>query len=165
MTSWYFAYGSNMNEKRMQARGINYIQCQSASLEHYQLSFNKRATGKTGIGYANIQYKRHALVQGVAYELPCKDTISLLDPFEGTPVRYSRDIFLLKTASGPLPAWVYVANPAMRDNNLLPEERYLDHLLAGKGFYSEDYHSWLASHEYVPQEPLDDLEKGLTHNV
>jgi len=149
----------------MKARGISYIDCKSASLKHYKLSFNKRATGKNGIGYANIQHQPNSKVEGVAYQLASLETIAQLDPYEGTPVRYSRDIFILSTTDGLLPAWVYVANPAMRDNNLLPEQRYLDHLLAGRAFYSDAYHQWLSSHNFVPQDPLDDQQRGLTHNV
>ncbi len=41
----YFAYGSNMNPARMQARGLSVCEALAGRLPGYVLCFNKRATG------------------------------------------------------------------------------------------------------------------------
>ena len=38
-----------------------------------------------------------------------------------------------------IPAWVYIANPAVIDDGVLPLKWYLDHLLAGRDFLSPEY--------------------------
>lgn len=149
MSDWYFAYGSNMNPARVKARGIAYQKSCSGQLEHYQLSFNKRATGKSGVAYANIDYVQGRVVEGVLYRLASAEHIELMDPFEGHPVRYRREVLLIQTAQGAERAWVYLANPAVIASNLLPERAYLNHLLAGKGWYSDDYFQWLSSHDCI----------------
>ena len=166
MTTWYFAYGSNMNPARMQARNIDFRQALPGRLQHYQLRFNKRAVGKQGVAYANVAYKKNAVVEGVVYQLKSPRHISDLDPYEGTPVRYSREIFAIDLpVRKVVHAWVYVANPAMIDTGILPEQRYMDHLLAGRNWHSESYHQWLKTHAFIEQEPLSNTDEGLAYNV
>ena len=43
LVSYYFAYGSNMNPARMQARGLRVEDAMAARLPGYALSFDKRA--------------------------------------------------------------------------------------------------------------------------
>ena len=92
-----------------------------------------------------------------------------MDPFEGNPVRYSRDVYPVNTRLGVVNAWVYVANKAMLAEGLLPERRYLNHLLAGQQWQSESYHQWLKNHACV--EPSGDSASddnhlhGLIYNV
>lgn len=143
---WYFAYGSNMNALRMQARGLNVVEALSGGLPGYRLCFNKRAMDRAvGRAYANIQHARDGLVEGVLYRLQDAGEIAKLDHFEGTPIYYSRECLPIVTAHGVQPAWVYIANPAFRENGLLPTVDYLAHLLAGRELLSEDYWSALAA--------------------
>ena len=66
----YFAYGSNMNPARMQARGLRVREAMSGYLPGYRLCFNKRATDRAaGRAYANIQHHAGGRVEGVFYRL------------------------------------------------------------------------------------------------
>ncbi|MEX6502774.1 gamma-glutamylcyclotransferase family protein [Pseudomonas zhanjiangensis] len=142
---WYFAYGSNMNPARMQARGLIVHEAMSGHLPGFALCFNKRAMDRPGCAYANIRHHRDGVVEGVLYRLAALEEIGKLDPFEGTPIYYSRERLPIITANGVQPAWVYIANPAFRQEGLLPASDYLDHLLAGREFLSEAYWSRLAA--------------------
>lgn len=144
MSSYYFAYGSNMNVQRMQARGLSYTEVLAGSLPGFRLVFNKRAADAPQRSYANIAYEPGAVVEGVLYRLADDVEILKMDPFEGTPRFYSREIFPISTAAGYLPGWVYVANPAMVSDGLQPARWYLEHLLEGKSWLSPDYHARLA---------------------
>jgi cation transport regulator ChaC len=143
---WYFAYGSNMNPARMQARGVQVSEAVAGRLSGYALCFDKRAVDRDpGRAYANIRYQRDGVVEGVLYRLAEPDEIAKLDPFEGTPIYYSRERLPIVTAHGVQPAWVYIANPAFRQDGLLPSADYLAHLLLGRAFLSETYWSALAA--------------------
>ena len=148
--SFYFAYGSNMNPARMRSRGLAFSEAMAGRLEGYALCFDKRAHDRPGRSYANIRYQRGGVVEGVLYRLAHEDEIWKMDPFEGTPIFYSRERMPVMTARGVQPAWVYVANPAMREEGLWPSRSYLEHLLAGREFLSPAYWEALAA---VPAHP------------
>lgn len=139
MTAYYFAYGSNMNPARMRERGLQFIEIRPAVLPGMRLVFNKRASNKTGIAYANIAFAPDAQVEGLLYKLVDNRQIGKLDYFEGTPYRYSREIYSLRCGADTVSAWVYIANRAMISADLLPERWYLRHLLAGEPWLSTGY--------------------------
>lgn len=143
--SYYFAYGSNMNPARMQARGLQVDAAMAGHLPGFALCFNKRAHDHPGRAYANIRHQAGAMVEGVLYRLAAAAEILKLDPFEGTPVYYSRERMPVHTAQGLIPAWVYVANPAWRADGLAPSRAYLAHLLAGREHLSPSYWATLAA--------------------
>lgn len=165
MSDWYFAYGSNMNPARVAARGMAYRQMCSGQLADYQLYFNKRATGKQGVAYANLDHQCGAVAEGVLYQLMAAEDIQLMDPYEGYPVRYRRECLSVQTPQGSQLAWVYLANPQMLAAGLLPERVYLDHLLAGKDWYSDAHHQWLSSHPCIESAAAGTRFNGLTHNA
>lgn len=144
MSKYYFAYGSNMNPDRMKARGLAFSEAYSGVLRGYALAFNKRAADAPHRSYANVIYSPDTHVEGVIYALADTDEIVKMDPFEGTPRLYSRELYGIETEIGVLQAWVYVANRSMISEGLLPARWYLDHLLAGKPFLSPDYYQQLA---------------------
>ena len=65
----YFAYGSNMNSKRMEEKRVPFLKRRSAKLRGYKLKFNKIATRKTNEGYANIVADLNSIVEGVLYDV------------------------------------------------------------------------------------------------
>ncbi|MET1076443.1 MAG: gamma-glutamylcyclotransferase family protein [Pseudomonas sp.] len=142
---WYFAYGSNMNPARMASRGLLFDLMLPGRLDGFALCFNKRAVDRPGHAYANIRQQPGAVVEGVLYRLHRLDEIEKMDPFEGTPIYYSRERLTVQTAQGPQPAWVYIANPALWQEGLMPSREYLDHLLAGKAHLSAAYWAALAA--------------------
>ena len=139
MSQYYFAYGSNMNAERMRLRGLNFSEATAGQIEHLALAFNKKAADAPHRSYANVIYRRNGLVEGVLYKLDSVAEIMKMDPFEGAPRLYSRDVYQVKTEQGHIPAWVYVANKAMLADDLLPARWYLNHLLAGQAYLSADY--------------------------
>ncbi len=154
-----------MNPDRMRARGIDFREAVAASLLDFKLVFNKQATAKPGIAYANVAYARGECVEGVVYRLATAEDITLMDPFEGSPVRYSREVYSLHTSVGLIHAWVYVANKAMLKEGLLPERNYLNHLLAGKAWHSEAYHQRLLNEPCVDSTVDNSGKDGLIYNV
>ena len=146
MSFYYFAYGSNMNPARMQARGLLFSHAESARLPGYRLAFNKRSHCTPGVAYANVVHCSFSTVEGVLYRLEDPGALSIMDGFEGTPVRYSRECMGFQTASGPKTAWIYLANPAYVEIGLLPESSYIAHLLAGAAHLSPKYLTMLETH-------------------
>ncbi|MBD2859633.1 gamma-glutamylcyclotransferase [Spongiibacter sp. KMU-158] len=153
-----------MNPARMQARGLYFHTARSGSLPGYRLRFNKESHASPGVAYANIEPFTTSSVEGVLYELADPAAIALMDGFEGTPVRYSRECLHVHTAQGLELAWVYLANPAFINNQIIPESRYLAHLLAGEAFLSEAYMQQLQSQDCLPSEIIEG-EAGLKFNV
>lgn len=142
---YYFAYGSNMNPARMQARGLRVEEALSGHLPGFALCFNKRAHDHPGRAYANIRHQAGGVVEGVLYRLADQHEIFKLDHFEGTPVYYSRERLAVQSERGLITAWVYIANPFWRSEGLAPSRAYLEHLLAGREYLSADYWAALAA--------------------
>jgi cation transport regulator ChaC len=140
----YFAYGSNMNPARVRARGLAFTQAEGAVLRGFRLEFHKQSRHHPGSGHANIAFDREGIVEGVLYRLALPDEIHKMDPFERTPVNYSRDVVMVETASGTEPSWTYFANAGVLYPGLRPERAYLAHLLAGAPYLSAAYLARLA---------------------
>ena len=137
---YYFAYGSNMNSARVVERGLAFENVFSASLDNVELRFNKKAVRDPSIAYANVMYAKNSIVEGVVYQLADAEQILKMDHFEGSPVRYSRELFLVQKRDGSkISAWVYVANQAMLADHLRPARWYLEHLLAGQEYLTPAY--------------------------
>jgi gamma-glutamylcyclotransferase (GGCT)/AIG2-like uncharacterized protein YtfP len=142
-SAWYFAYGSNMNPVRMADRAMRTRERHAACLHHWQLAFNKRAHNRDGVAYANIMPRPGGRVHGVLYRLADVDEICRMDPFEGHPVRYRRELLRLETSLGAQTAWTYIANPDWHCDRVLPERGYLNHLLSGRPWLPEPYYRQL----------------------
>jgi len=138
---WYFAYGSNMDPKRMQDRDVGYQGRYPAVLKNWRLAFNKAACGKPGVGYANVVPMTSERVEGVLYRLPKESDLSRLDRFEGAPAHYKRHrIEVEKTDTGEkIKAFTYIAQPERVQEGLKPLREYMNHLLAGADCLSESY--------------------------
>ncbi len=152
MSAYYFAYGSNMNANRMLERGLAFDRALSGSIDHLALAFNKLAADAPHRSYANVVYAPHQRVEGVLYQLSHHDEIFKMDPFEGAPRLYSREIYTVNTQEGGIPAWVYVANRAMLRDGMKPERWYLEHLLAGVDYLTDNYYQQLTQVSCVDDE-------------
>lgn len=137
--SYYFAYGSNMNSERMAVRDLQVLSACSGWLEGFGLRFNKCSRRDATLACANVVYAPRERVEGVLYHLATSTEIIKLDPHEGAPFMYSRELFQVQTISSLLPAWTYIANPAVIDNTIRPARWYVEHLLAGKAFLTPEY--------------------------
>ncbi|NIC07368.1 gamma-glutamylcyclotransferase family protein [Billgrantia bachuensis] len=145
---YYFAYGSNMNVARVEARIGATRRCLAGALYDHALRFDK-ASRVAGIAHANVIPVAGERVEGALFELLEPAQIERMDPFEGYPSEYERHRLPIVTQEGPIEAWVYIAAPGTTAQALKPAREYLDHLLAGEPFLSADYHRRLARVEAV----------------
>jgi hypothetical protein len=138
----YFAYGSNMDFKRLEERGISFEFIGLGILEDYALKFNKIASKRSGVGYANIVNQKGSRVEGLLFLIA---NIGKLDRFEGYPTHYNKEILKVQDSNNFVDATVYVAGTDWVSDNLEPEREYLKHLLAAKEYLSEGYFDFLNS--------------------
>src|SRR5687767_11973781 len=124
----YFAYGSNMDQERLESRVGKVTKMGTLTLPYWKLEFN---CGPGSIRYANITMtaNRKDGVEGVLYELNTKQ-FRTLDEREGCPFFYQKMAFPLKD-SKTMFAYICV-NPLYRP---LPkakaEAEYIAHILKG----------------------------------
>lgn len=158
---FYFAYGSNMDQAQMDARGrdkpsqmfLNDLWPKSwgadavapataigvAELANYQLNFNKINRHVEGACFASISPKEGASVEGVLYQLDEK-FMAVLDFCEGVAwQQYTREQVqvAMKTkerAEEAFSAFVYIAHPQASTAGDIPgkpTKAYLNTLLRG----------------------------------
>lgn len=142
----YFAYGSNIDPKRMTDRGIIFSSRVPAILRGYKLIFNKRSKADPHEGYANIIEKENEAVEGALYEIS-ESALDILDKFEGAPNHYRRECIEATTKNG-VKYWAitYIANSKYISNNVKPTIEYLSHILTGRDIFSESYYEKIEHH-------------------
>ena len=140
MSVYYFAFGSNMNKERMMYRNAEFSEMMKGILKDWKLVFNKINSKKNGAGFANIEPEKDSAVEGIIYKVN-EETLQKLDGFEGVPTgHYFRKTMMVENDKGEFVNCVaYLANSSKISNSLKPEKLYLDHLLEGKEFLSENY--------------------------
>ena len=157
---FYFAYGSNMNSQRVKRRGLDFTSVFAGTLKGYYLSFNKRSVVHLGAASANIMKQsqdshRNDFVEGVLYHLADECQIELMDPYEGYPLRYDRIMVDVQTQEGVKSVWTYTANKAYLQEGLKPNTWYLEHLLAGKSYLSDEYYQRLRNTLCLPNSEVE----------
>ena len=143
----YFAYGSNMNTSRVAERGIGYDAVAAARARGFAVRFEKRSRLQAGAGHANLAYSKDGVAEGVLYRLTDATEIVKMDPYEGVPVHYSRELIRVETEDNASWAWTYFANRAVIAPNLKPPDWYVAHMTAGARYLSAEYVAWLRSVE------------------
>lgn len=137
-TFLYFAYGSNMSSKRLQARTPSAEFVCTATLPGYEMAFDKPGidgSGKCGIWPSDAE----SLVQGVVFAIR-NDEKSILDRCEGLGIHYdARWLTVFKSANESMDVLAYV--PLKKAEGLQPTPEYLDHVLTGAREFglSQDY--------------------------
>ena len=152
---YYFAYGSNMNSARVENRNMKFVSAQSGQLVDYQLAFNKRSTKYPGVAAANVIARPGSMTEGVLYQLTNPNQIEMMDPYEGYPIRYDRLELPIIVDGGVCDGWVYTANSDHVQEGLRPAGWYLDHLLAGRQYLSNDYYQKLTQVECRPDSQIE----------
>ena len=140
----YFAYGSNMNPRRVRQRGLRVRAIERAAIPGLALCFDKSARDHAGRSHANLVAARDARTEGVLYTLCGEEDILRMDGFERAPINYSREAVVVETPRGPRRAWTYFANPAVRRGGLRPDLAYLEHLRSGRPFHTPEHRGVLA---------------------
>jgi gamma-glutamylcyclotransferase len=139
MSVYYFAFGSNMNKERMIDREAEFTEMQKGILKDWKLVFNKINPRKERAGFANIEPEKNSIVEGIIYKVN-KKTIQELDGYEGVPLAYIRKTMQVTMDNDELiECEVYIANPSRVNNSLKPEKWYLNHLLKGEKYLSDEY--------------------------
>ncbi len=119
---WYFAYGSNLNKKRLRGRVGNWEDSKKGILENYELSFDSR-------GYADAIEKPEGRVFGVVYLLTDKQ-LEMLDKYEGVHSGvYSRETVKINVNGEKLSAITYIR--ARKTAFSKPPVWYLELIISG----------------------------------
>ena len=157
MKIYQFAYGSNMNLKRMSARMNSkggklskyapgkFSILGPGVLNNWVLKFN---TVWKGSVYANIIKESGSIVEGVIYELD-SNALKRLDYFEDFPNNYLRKVMKVNyfdKNTGKIrliSCFVYVANSKTISDGFLPEKKYFSNILKGKKYLSKTYYTGL----------------------
>lgn len=127
MPQLYFAYGSNMEPRRMKRRAPGSRPLGPARLPQHRLDFTRYSTKFHG-GVADVVPDDEAEVWGVLYEVEASD-LERLDEHEGVPVGYRRGAVSVVANDGrEREAAVYLAN---RTGRFTPRKEYMDFLLRG----------------------------------
>lgn len=141
----YFAYGSNCSEDVMRRKEVRFTSRRRGTLHDFALLFNKRSEREAlpdAVGFANINDQPGAHVEGILYEVVNED-LGTLDATERYPDHYDRVAVVVESDCGPVECWAYKAQPAMTSDGLVPSRNYLNHILAGREFLSEQYYDAL----------------------
>lgn len=102
-------------------------------------------------GYANVVVNPDSIVQGALYVIP-EDGLKKLDVCEGYPDHYFREVLEVTCANGAVvEAIVYIAAVDKQEENLLPTDTYLNHLLKGVDIMTDDYFQKLAKQKTVSE--------------
>ena len=137
--SRYFAYGSNMDPKRIGSsqRLGRLPRARAAWLTGYRLCFNKTARNRPGIGWANVVVAAEDdVVHGVLYDVRDEE-MGTLDRIENGYLQQSIEVHLHDGTT--VRALTYVACQGCTQDGLLPTPDYLDYLLAGKDYLPAEY--------------------------
>lgn len=136
----YYAYGSNMDEKRMIERGVFFSSKEKGTLKGYRFIINKKSQKNPNIGFANIIRDDNSEVEGIIYEVSQEDILKL-DKFEGVSTgHYRRENYIINNKK----CVIYIANDNWTSvNELESTEEYKNHILEGKEFLSEKYYQKL----------------------
>lgn len=102
-------------------------------------------------GYANVVPSEGDYVEGVLYVIP-REGLKRLDICEGVPTHYQREVLPIVCPNGiTVDAIVYVANVDKEEDNLLPSDKYLSHLLKGRDLLSDEYFKKLATQKTISE--------------
>lgn len=141
----YFAYGANMDEETLQARGVQFSRVCTGKIKNLRLVFHKPA--EDGTGRADLADQQGAVTEGVVYEVPEASLVNL-DVYEGVDKgHYRRQTVNVQTSKGELECIAYRA--AKFKGGLKPSPAYLQTILRGAETHrlSSDYLVFLRSHD------------------
>ena len=129
----YFAYGSNIDENRMQERCPKSRLVGKARLEGYKISFS-RYSGKWNGGVADIIEAENSHVWGILYEIT-EDDLARLDKFEGHPNIYIRKkVIVIDDNDQEIEAFAYEV--VDKKDYIPPSPKYLSMLKSGAYKYN-----------------------------
>lgn len=143
-TFLYFAYGSNMSARRLQARTPSATPIGAAELSGYKLVFDKWSRDGSAKADCEKTGDPTDIVFGGLYQINASERPAL-DKAEGLGNGYDAVEIVLKTKQGAVKALTYVATD--KRPGLLPYIWYLQHVLSGAKEFGlpENYTTSVAS--------------------
>src|SRR3989338_1910702 len=137
---YYFAYGSNIDLKRVEGMDLHFSSIRAATLHDWKLVFNVIDNKYDGTGYANIVPSPHSTVEGLLYEID-RASLKKLDFLEGYPHYYFRKkiVVINNDDSTKINCLTYIGSQKVIEKGLRPLRIYMKHLLSGKIFMSKKY--------------------------
>lgn len=123
---FYFAYGSNMSLRRLNARIKSAEFVAVAKLDNHALKFQKK--GADGSAKCDAATIANGFMFGVVYAISRADKVKL-DRFEGLGTGYAEKRVVVHAAQQSYPVYLYVATDI--DRNLKPFHWYKQHVLMG----------------------------------
>lgn len=105
---YYFAYGSNMCLRRLEARKLEHKLVAAGSIDNWRIRFNKMSQKEPSNGFANIEPYWGDRVWGAIFEVMQAD-LPILDKFEGYPGHYQRTTLFVESNGVHFPCVVYIA--------------------------------------------------------
>ena len=127
MNYYNLAYGSNMSLNRLLARLPNAKRIGVATVNGFQLTFDKQGFDDSGKCNAEQTDNHNDVLYGVLYQITDEEKV-ILDKIEGP--RYDCFAISATTECGEsYNAYCYIANTF--DDQLLPYDWYLRHVLTG----------------------------------
>lgn len=141
----YFAYGSNMNTKRLRERVPSAAKLSTGALNNFTLRFHKRSTDGSAKCDAFYTNNKSDEVRGVIYEIDESEKCSL-DDAEGLGKGYNQITIRVKSENEILETFTYVADQTEIDETLNPYSWYKDLVISG------------AREHYLPESYVRKLE-------
>ena len=127
MKKYYFAYGSNMSQARLESRVGKVVKVGVYNIEGYRLVFNAGVETRC---FANLMktgfYKD--VVQGVLYEVSDRQ-LKQLDIFEGAPIFYNR--FIEHIGKRNVNVYIAITPWYTQQGNIRPEQEYINYCIQG----------------------------------
>jgi len=141
--TYYFAYGSNMNEQRMINRKVYFAERQVAKLTNYRFKINVALENQFGAANIEETSDGNDCVHGVLYTIKVKG-LSTLDIYEDVDNgMYERRLVTLKLSDGKfVEATTYVG---LKTDDTIRKvcKGYLEHILRGRDVLPNEYSDWL----------------------
>ena len=139
--TWYFAYGSNMKESRLEERDVQVHDSRTGYVRDFYFNYNKIGVDETGKG--NIIPDSESVVWGVFFEISLKDYRHLHYMYE---VGY-REIDIEGISNGELiQAKSFTALPQKIDEAMIPSDKYHNTVITG------------AREKSLPEEYINSIE-------
>ncbi len=144
---YYFSYGSNMSEKRLQDRVPSAKKVGTGTLKRHQIKFHKVSTDGSAKCDAEQTDNPDHIVHGVVYDIPVADK-PLLDRKEGLGHGYAEKKVSVELQDGNMiDAFTYYATSI--DPAVKPFDWYKEHVVRGarENDFPEEYIENIESHE------------------
>ena len=140
----YFAFASNLSERKMKERGVKFLSRERAVLPGFRFEFT--ASWKDDkFAYGNITPDENSVVQGALYVCE-KESMADMDRQHDEGNRFHRIIVQVEKKNGEVvEATAYQADEKYVKDGLKPSEVYLNEILEGEDIIPKEYAEYLRS--------------------